>query len=243
MIYVTDGSFEGILTAVFEAYENKENPESIVARDSYQMSLDSAVREISTNEEKSGRVYNTVKEKMSQEALETMYKAWLSEHCDIGTALYKYIKIGLKVGRKVLSYLQNPDVLMVHDLAYKVFSEAHGFLGILRFKKLNSGLYYSKIEPDNNITMIITEHFAERLADQPWIIHDVKRNIFALYDTNQVVFIKENILIPIDDGDDSIIEQLWKNYFKTIAIESRKNPKLQKQYLPRRYWKNLTEKL
>ena len=243
MIYVTDGSFEGILTAVFEAYENKENPESIVSRDFYQMSLDSAVREISTNEKKTGRVYNAVKEKMSQEALETMYKAWLSEHCDIGTALYKYIKIGLKVGRKVLSYLQNPDVLMVHDLAYKAFSEAHGFLGILRFKKLNSGLYYSKIEPDNNITMIITEHFAERLADQPWIIHDVKRNIFALYDTNQVVFIKENILIPIDNGDDSIIEQLWKNYFKTIAIESRKNPKLQKQYLPRRYWKNLTEKL
>lgn len=241
MIYVTDGSFEGILTAVFEVYEKKEIPESIVSRDSYQMSLDTDVREIDTNEGKSERVYNTVIEKMSYEALETMYKAWLSEHCDIGTALYKYIRIGLKMGRKILSYLQNPDVLMVHDLAYKVSGEAHRFLGILRFKKLNSGLYYSKIEPDNNITMLIAEHFKERLSDQPWIIHDAKRNVFALYDTNQVIFIKEDISIPIDNGDDKTFEELWKNYFNAIAIENRRNPKLQKQFLPRRYWKNLTE--
>lgn len=241
MIYVTDGSFEGILTAVFEVYEKKEIPESIVSRDSYQMSLDTDVREIDTNEGKAGRVYNTVIEKMSYEALETMYKAWLSEHCDIGTALYKYIRIGLKMGRKILSYLQNPDVLMVHDLAYKVSGEAHRFLGILRFKKLNSGLYYSKIEPDNNITMLIAEHFKERLSDQPWIIHDAKRNVFALYDTNQVIFIKEDISIPIDNGDDKTFEELWKNYFNAIAIENRRNPKLQKQFLPRRYWKNLTE--
>jgi probable DNA metabolism protein len=241
MIYVTDGSFEGILTAVFEAYEKKEIPESIVSRNFYQMSLDTQVREIDTNEEKSGRVYHRVIEKMSHEALETMYKAWLSEYCEIGTALYRYIRIGLKIGPGILSYLQNPDVLRVHDLAYKVSGEVHRFLGILRFKKLNSGLYYSKIEPDNNITMLIAEHFKERLSDQPWIIHDAKRNVFALYDTNQVIFTKEDISVYTDNGADETFEELWKSYFKAIAIENRKNPKLQKQFLPRRYWKNLTE--
>ncbi|NLO99491.1 MAG: DUF4130 domain-containing protein, partial [Clostridiaceae bacterium] len=134
-----------------------------------------------------------------------------------------------------------PDVLRVHDLAYKVSGEVHRFLGILRFKKLNSGLYYSKIEPDNNITMLIAEHFKERLSDQPWIIHDAKRNVFALYDTNQVIFTKEDISVYTDNGADETFEELWKSYFKAIAIENRKNPKLQKQFLPRRYWKNLTE--
>ena len=241
MIYVTDGSFEGILTAIFVAYENKEVPESIVSRDFYQVSLDSVAREIEKNDEKADRVYNAIIEKMSQEALETMYKAWLSEHCDIGTALYKYIRIGLNIGRKILSYLQNSDVLMINDLANKVSFEAHRFFGILRFKKLKNGLYYSKIEPDNNITMIIAEHFVQRLSDQPWIIHDAKRSVFALYDTNQVIFIREDISIPIDNSEDKIFEELWKDYFKTIAIENRRNPKLQKQFLPRRYWKNLTE--
>ncbi|MGI6085375.1 MAG: TIGR03915 family putative DNA repair protein [Acetivibrionales bacterium] len=240
MIYVTDGSFEGILTAVFEAYENKEKPDRIITQSSYQVSFDVAVKEIDTDEEKSDRVYNTIIEKMSHEALQTMYKAWLSEYCDIGTALYKYIKIGLKMGKKVLSYLQNPDVLLVADLAHKTAYEAHRFLGILRFKKLKNGLYYSRIEPDNNITMLITEHFAKRLSDQPWIIHDAKRNVYALYDTNQVVFVNDYVSI-VGDFEDEKFEQLWKNYFKAIAIESRKNPKLQRQYMPKRYWKNLSE--
>ncbi|MGI6122860.1 MAG: TIGR03915 family putative DNA repair protein [Acetivibrionales bacterium] len=241
MIYVTDGSFEGILSAIFEAYENKEIPESIVSRDFYQISLDTDVKEIHTNEEKSGRVYNAIIEKMSHEALETIYKAWLSEHYEVGTALYKYVKIGLKIGKKVLSYLQNPDVLLVNDLAHKVAFESHRFLGILRFKKLKNGLYYSRIEPDNNITMLIAEHFAQRMSDQSWIIHDAKRNVYALYDTNEIVFTNEEIPITSDGIVDTMFEQLWKNYFKTIAIESRKNPRLQRQYMPRRYWKNLTE--
>ena len=241
MIYVTDGSFEGILTAIFEAYEKKEDPESIVSQGSYQISLDSAVREISTDEEKSRRVYNAVIRKMSQQAIEIMYKAWLSEYREIGTALYKYIKMGLKLGPQILSYLQNPDVSLVNGLADKVSFEVHRFMGILRFKKLTNGLYYAKIEPDNNITMLIANHFRDRFSDQPWIIHDAKRNIFVLYDTNQVIIIKEDIKIHSNNDEDKIFEELWKNYFKAISIDDRRNPRLQKQYLPRRYWRNLTE--
>jgi len=241
MIYVTDGSFEGILTAIYDAYENKEDPESIVSQGFYQVSLDSGVREISTDEEKYRRVYNAVIRKMSQQAIEIMYKAWLSEYTEIGTALYKYLKIGLKLGPKVLSYLQNPDVSLVNDLAGKVSFEAHRFLGILRFKKLASGLYYARIEPDNNIIMLVTEHFKNRFSDQPWMIHDAKRKVFALYDTNQVIFINEDIDIQTENDKDTVFEELWKNYFKAISIEDRKNPGLQKRFLPRRYWRNLTE--
>ncbi|NLX63679.1 MAG: DNA metabolism protein [Clostridiaceae bacterium] len=171
----------------------------------------------------------------------SMYKAWLSEYSEIGTALYKYMKIGLKLGSQVLSYLQNPDVSLVNDLAGKVSLEAHRFLGILRFKKLANGLYYARIEPDYNITMLIAEHFKNRFSDQPWIIHDAKRNIFALFDTNQVIFINEDIKINTDHDKDVVFEELWKNYFKAISIEDRKNPGLQKRFLPRQYWRNLTE--
>lgn len=242
MIYVTDGSFEGILTAVFDAYQNREEPQSILSHEFFQLSLDTGMREIKTNEEKAGRVYNAIKNKISHEALETLYKAWLSEHHDAGMAIYRYIKTGLKVGHKVVSYLQNPDILLVHDLAQKVGKEVHLFLGILRFKKIRNGIYYARIEPDHNITMLMAGHFEERLPDQPWIIHDAKRNIYALYDTRQVVFSAEEMNIPIDKEGDTEFALLWKKYFEAIAIESRVNPRLQKQFMPRRYWKNLTEK-
>lgn len=242
MIYVTDGSFEGILTAVFEAYKNKEEPRSIVTKDCFQPTLASEIRYIDTNQEKSDRVYNSIVSKMSYDVLELIYKAWLSEHRDVGAAIYRYIKIGLEIGNKVLSYIQNPDVQMVNDLCLKVSKEVHLFLGILRFNKLKNGIYYARIEPDNNIVMLIAGHFADRLSDQPWIIHDIKRNFSALFDTNQVVFSTDNISIPADYEGDGEFEALWKRYFKAIAIESRINPKLQRSFMPVRYWRNLTEK-
>ncbi|MGI5880927.1 MAG: DUF4130 domain-containing protein [Syntrophomonadaceae bacterium] len=36
-------------------------------------------------------------------------------------------------------------------------------------------------------------------------------------------------------------QELWKLYFNRIAIDSRRNPKLQTQFVPIRYRKNLLE--
>ena len=44
MVYVTDGSFEGILTAVFEAFRNKEEPEEITLGGDFQLPLGTDVR-------------------------------------------------------------------------------------------------------------------------------------------------------------------------------------------------------
>lgn len=241
MIYITDGSFEGILTAIFEAYKRKEEPESIISKDNYQMSFLTESMEIETDGEKSGRVYRAVINKMSVHAMEELYCAYLSGHPDAGLAIYRYVRIGLKAGSRVVSYLQNADVLKVHDMSRRVLTEVHRFLGILRFRKLKNGIYYARYEPDSNITMLLSDHFAERLSDQPWIIHDARRDIYALYNTDEVVLTNERLPINDEINDDGF-EALWKCYFKSIAIKSRYNPKLQRQYMPRRYWKNLIEK-
>lgn len=242
MIYVTDGTFDGILTAIFEAYGSKEEPEAIIADDNYQLPLSTAIRRIDTDQEKSDRVYRAINGKMSRESLEDLYRAYLSDHPDRGAYIYRYVKIGLKVGRRVRNYLQNPDVLMIHDLNLKVTGETHMFLGLLRFKKLKCGIFYACYEPDHNVTMLLTDHFAERLSDQPWVIHDLRRNIFALYNTEEVVFSTGSPPLIDEAYDEEEFETLWKMYFKTVAIESRYNPKLQKSFMPRRYWKHLVEK-
>ncbi|HCV81945.1 MAG TPA: DNA metabolism protein, partial [Zunongwangia profunda] len=37
-------------------------------------------------------------------------------------------------------------------------------------------------------------------------------------------------------------QKLWKSYFESTNIKSRKNTKLHLQHVPKRYWKYLTEK-
>lgn len=242
-IYVTDGSFEGILTAVFEAYQSREEPRFIVCGNEFQMELGSKIVNIDTDQAKAQRVCDAIRKKISQEAYEILYRAYLSERVDVGGAIFRYIRIGLKIGKGIVSYLQNPDVLLINDLSQKVSKETHLFLGILRFRKLSNGIFYSRIEPDNNIIMLIVGHFAERLSDQPWIIHDARREIFALYNTDEVILTNDSLGLSIENNEIGEFELLWKAYFHSIAIESRKNLKLQKQFMPRRYWKNMIEKL
>jgi probable DNA metabolism protein len=36
--------------------------------------------------------------------------------------------------------------------------------------------------------------------------------------------------------------RLWQDYYKSIAIKERENPRLLRRCLPVRYWKNLPER-
>ena len=240
MIYVTDGSFEGILTAVFEAFRLKENPDHITLGGDFQLSMDPELREIPpTPEIGSGLAWYSEQDfgGITGNTLQGLFE----RASRVGLYIYRYIKLGLKLGCKVEGYLQNPDVQAILDLNNRVAAESHLFLGLLRFKKLRSGIFYASYEPDNNITQLITDHFARRLAGQAWIIHDKKRDIFALYNGEEVIFTSG--LSDLEHlACEEEYEELWKRYFATIAIESRKNPKLQRSFMPYRYWKNLVEK-
>lgn len=52
--------------------------------------------------------------------------------------------------------------------------------------------------------------------------------------------------IRIDDGmmaeDERLFQRLWKGYFDAMTIRERINPRLQRQMMPKRFWRFLTEK-
>ncbi|MDR2407664.1 MAG: DUF4130 domain-containing protein, partial [Bacteroidales bacterium] len=43
-------------------------------------------------------------------------------------------------------------------------------------------------------------------------------------------------------AQESRYQELWKTFWRAVAIQERKNPKLQRQFMPKRYWKYLIEK-
>ncbi len=44
------------------------------------------------------------------------------------------------------------------------------------------------------------------------------------------------------DYNEQNIQNLWKQFFDSIAIKDKIKPRLQRQFLPKRYWKYLIEK-
>lgn len=242
LYYIYDGSFEGLLTAIYEAYYRRQHPDAILSIENLQENLFIEYVQISTDPKKANRVFNSIKSKISSEALRHVSYVFLSELENRGTLIYQYLKLGWKLGRKVDEYLSDNRVLNVHNISRKVSGEAHRMMGLVRFQLLAENIYYSKIEPDYNIISLIAPHFAARMADQDWAIHDIRRNLAALCRNGRYIIIPlSNPNFLILHPEEEQYQELWKQYFSKIAIESRIKPRLQRQYMPKRYWKHLIE--
>ncbi|MCC5912661.1 MAG: TIGR03915 family putative DNA repair protein [Clostridiaceae bacterium] len=240
--YIYDGSFEGLLTAIYEAYYRKEKPEKIIAKADLQESFLVTYIHIATEEEKADKVYSAIREKISSRALKNVFYLFLSEDMEAATYIYNYIKLGFSIGGKIDQYHTHDIVQHVHKISHKVGKEAHRLLGLVRFQKLQGDIYYAFIEPDHNVTALLAPHFSKRMASENWIIHDGRRNIAALYNKTCWI-IKEGDLQGelLLDEEELAYQEMWQSYFKSIAIKNRKNPKLQRSYMPKRYWRHLIE--
>lgn len=242
LILTYDGSFEGLLTLVYDSYYEKLTPGDIQVTGEKEKDFLSQYIDIQTEAEKADKVYRSISEKISSEALKNCYYAFLSDEEGRHITIYHYIRFGFKKGASVDSYLANETVRSLHSLTRKVKREQHRMLGLTRFMELEEGILYAKIQPKYNIVSLIAPHFAKRLASERWMIHDEARNLM-------VIGAKEDWLLRDyhPEGDlklherEALFQSLWKEFHQSIAIKDRKNKKLQQQFMPKRYWKNLTE--
>ena len=242
LIFIYDGSFEGMLTAIFEAYYQKLYPDKIQSSLNNQLSFVDNHVVIKTDSSKADRVYHSILNKISQEALELVYRVFLSNYEDKETLIYRYLRLGWKIGGRINLHLSDETVLTVHKVSQRVGLEAHRFTGFVRFRVLEGDIYYSSIEPDNNILELLAPHFAERYCNQKWIIHDLKRDQAVIHDMKEWRMLYEipNLKLTYSEDEESY-QKMWKEFFKTIAVETRSNPRQQKSFMPVRYWKNILE--
>lgn len=244
LVYVYDGSFQGLLTSVYDAYYAGVFPDRIDCSTNMQYNILDKYEYITTDADKSNKVYCSIYEKISSDALKRVYNVYLSETYDSGTIIYRYLKFGWRVGGKVDQYLADDRVFRVHEISQRVEFETHKMLGFVRFKLLEGNMFYAPVRPDNNVIELLAPHFAERFSDQYWIIHDIRRDVAVLYNKSDWLITDFTVeQLPAINRDEEGYQKLWKEFFNTIAITSRKNPKLQRQFMPKRYWRYLTEKM
>jgi probable DNA metabolism protein len=160
---------------------------------------------------------------------------------DRGTVLMNYLRVGWQVGHRLGDHIAHPDVFEAMRISKQVGFETHKFTGLVRFC-LVGGTFYCDFEPDNDILPFLAPHFADRLRDQNWILHDVGRDVAAIFDKACETWTILPLSARVSAGaeEDPFIA-LWLTYHKTISIKERENPKLQRQFMPRRYWKHLSE--
>lgn len=240
MDYLYDGTFEGLLTCVFFHYK-KEEASGIHEIASYQQTVLNNYEVIDTDIEKAKIVSIAINKKISREAFVDVYYCYLSNVENKENIILDFLMFAFKYGKNTMNFYTHDKVLPVNEASLKVSKEVHRFLGILRFTDIG-GILFAKFSPDNDVLILLIDHFSDRYKFEKFIIYDAKRNKAVVYADDRWE-IKENLKIEDMEysKDEKIIQDLWKQYFTDLAIKERTNINLQFQFVPARYRKNMSE--
>lgn len=252
IVFLYDKTFEGLLTAVFDAYSRRSFPDMLLAEgEPLPLFYDEAVT-IYTDASKTDRVWKGLKKRLAAITLSGLTAVWLSELPGADLLLFRYIRKTIDSPQSIEMNFGDPDVLEVSKIWKKVSQERLRVVQFLRFQKAADGTFFGAIEPIYNVLPLAIAHFKDRFADQTWLLYDLKREYGYYYDLKEVTEVrfeeKEAHLLSgllnesLMDRDEKLFRLLWKEYFKSIAIKERLNPRLHRQHLPVRFWKYLTEK-
>jgi len=250
-IFYYDKTYDGLLSAVFDAFSMKTFPERLLQYGENPHLFADTTHTVVSNEEHAGRVWKGLQQKLQKKACNMLTHVWLSELKGSDELLFRYICKLFATEEKFQFNFGDDDVLEVQKIARKVAHEAHYLVQFVRFQKAADNIFFAPVRPQYNALPLAIRHFTDRFADQQWVIYDLKRKYGYYYDlhtTQEITFNDDDHLLSgkLDETlmaeDEKQFQELWKNYFKAMTIKERINPRLHKKNMPVRFWHLLTEK-
>ena len=248
LILQCEDSVEGILTAIYDAFvEKNKMPDfkdgdiSIAIGDNLNLNLFAKEIQVKTDLQKAQKTLESIRKKISYQAYKNILSALCHFALDRGDAALGYLIKGFSMGAQVTEALSDPYVMRIMELARKVDNESHLFCGFVRFHDLGKFLY-SEVDPKCYVLPQVMEHFEDRFPNEHYVIYDSRHKMALVHPAQGDSFFLSGEEWHVDmsayvDG----FEELWAQYFEHIAIKERKNPRCQRNLVPMWYRKNMVE--
>lgn len=254
VIFLCEDSVDGIFTGIYDAWASRLGHDCIALRIHAPMDLElfAEYRQVSTDAQKAEKVARSIRQKMGLDTYQTIYQAALSKSPDRADHIYRVTLLGMsrhtpsEEARKVIWKLQDPHVSRIFELSRRTGNEAHRYLQFVRFRELKNGVLFSEIHAENQILPLIGDHFSDRFPNENFMIYDNTHNDCLIHGKSRPWFIlRDTRPDALQKEDISLLEQqmqeLWRGFCSSIAIEQRKNPHLQQQFWPLKFRPWMTE--
>ncbi len=248
LILQCEDSVEGILTAIYDAFVEKNKMTNfkagdiaIAIGDNLNVNLFAKEISVTTDLDKAQKTLGAIQNRISYKAYKSIMSALCHFALDRADAALGYLIKGFSMGAQVTEALADPYVMRIMELARKVDNESHLFCGVVRFHDLGKFLY-SEVEPKCNVLPQVMEYFEERFPNEHYVIYDSKRQMALVHPAYaKSFFVYGNEWNADLSQTKDYFETLWVQYFEHIAIKERKNPRCQNNLLPKWYRKNMVE--
>ena len=242
--FLYEKTVDGLLTAVARAADSMVEAVELRTADDWQPTLFNRPTEIIPDPDCAFGLLDELWNRASKRLARRVLYAAMSEGEDIGTALVAYVQQVRRLGAQADDFLADPSIKRVHDVACAVGRELHRLKGLARFRRLSNETLWAPIRPEANVVAPLALHFKGRMPSETWLIHDVRRRLAVHWDRNELAWVDAEDLPPENPElaeEEAAYQTLWQTYFRNIAVMERRNPRLQRQCMPARYWEYLVE--
>ncbi len=240
-IYLYNDNFLSLLALIVVLIRKKIVPKNIKTYD-YEYGLFDEIEERILPEKE--ETVNYIIKNIGYNNFNVIFKLYLSVTEDKELIIFYYCLYSLKYKETTRFMRNNKWINEALKQSSYVSRENHKFKGFTRFKKMNNGIYYAEINPTNNILFLLSKHFKDRLKDEYWIIKDVNRKLYSLYDKKNFIIVSEEEFkmndFNLSDDEDKFLN-LWKEFYDTVGIVARKNDRCRMNFMPKKYWKYIVE--
>lgn len=240
-IFTCRDRYEDMMTCIYDAWEwalDNGHDNLILRKEPIeQFSLFDEYVHVEADEEKARKVTNSIRKKISDDAYISVYYAALSSEEDSLDTIYRFLNLGFKAGRYITHMLTNPIVMRMMEIRRKIGNESHSFIEFARFNSLDGKILVSHIEPKNNIISLMVNHFEDRMPSENFMIIDDTRALAVIHPKNENSYVRYlepkelNALKKTEENRDCF-EDMWVDFFHTIAIKERENYKCQRNHIP-----------
>ena len=249
-IFICEDSLTGIFTGVYDAWDSRypHDENRLITGETWNLELFAEYRNIIPDEEKAEKVMRTLRKRMGSESYERICFAALSNALDKADVIYHTIVRALSMEREDLVFhdMHHPAVMRVFELSRAVGREVTHHFEFIRFRELENGVLFARCTPKHRVTIPVAEHFADRFPMEHFIIWNATYHEAVVHMAGKGYFLCDSDelneeQITAYSEMELMCEEGWKGYFETMTIEERKNPALQRQLFPKRYWKDSVE--
>ncbi|MCM1540698.1 MAG: TIGR03915 family putative DNA repair protein [Blautia sp.] len=248
-VYRCEDSLESIFTAIYLAYEEKRDHMDTCISLTEEPILFAEDVYVMPNREKMNKVMRSLYRIFGEDDYMRLCLALASQDEGKAQAVYRTVVDGLSARRgagHLFDNLANNEVHHAFALARMAGRELDHLREFLRFQELENGVLYAKIDPGNNVVAFLMPHFSDRLPQENFMIQDERRGIYAIHPAGKQWYLfygggKEDDPAFRISAQEREYQELFQYFCHKIAIEERKNLKLQQNMLPLKFRKNMTE--
>ena len=239
IIYQYDGSFDGLLSCIYESYTQKERSTAIVCGEDAETCL-FETRAVVTDRAHAQRVYRSLR-KLSPEVGPLLRRVFLTCLPEKELRIYNFVAKLYREGASYLTRLSDDDYQPLLRAVRHLSTEVEHLRGFIRFS-VHDGVLGAEIEPKNRVLPLLRPHFCDRCYNESFFIYDRTHREALLYSGGVYRIVPLESFEPAPpDAEEANYRRLWRRFYDTIAIHERENPRRRMSNMPKRYWNTMTE--